>query len=262
MATAKAGAAKPAKAKTGGKKTAGAAAGAPADNGQPKRRPGRPPKAAALNGANPAPTNGHNGDRESAAAIQANFLQHRTAWNRAQAKFKVAEKELKDMVAAAKADGFLKKEFEIADALCASPKKEAKIVGEVTTRLRVARWIGHAMGKQMDLFENPPITVQRSTDEAYEDGKRACMANEPKAPPPHFQVQELSQSWLAGYDAEVERRVRTGIKPLDTATVVKLGDHAGAGGAAESPWVGGDAGTGGGFGPSKLPAAAQSGADF
>lgn len=163
-----------------------------------------------------AASNGHH-TNPTADAVRASFLQHRGLWASAMAKMKVAEKHLKDVVAAAKSDGFLKKEFQIADALTASPKKEAKIVGEVTTRLRVARWIGHALGKQLDLFENPDAiaSARPPADAAFDDGKQAALEGRTATPPDHFAAQELSQRWLAGYHEAQEGMVKAGIKPLE-----------------------------------------------
>jgi hypothetical protein len=206
--------------------------------------------------------NGHNGDRSSENAIQANFISHRSLWNKAQASLKVAEKNLRDMVAAAKADGFQKKEFQIADALVGSPKKEAKIVGEVTTRLRVARWIGHAMGKQYDLFENPAVVVVSSAESAYEDGRLVGLAAGAGTPPPQFAGAELSQRWMAGFHDATEQRVKSGIKPLedsDKGNVVPIKTDGSKSG--DEPWEGADAPPAG-WGPSKLPAAARTGSDL
>ncbi len=145
-------------------------------------------------------------------AVRASFLQHRTAWTNVQAKLAVAQKLVKDMVSAAKADGFLKKEFEVADMLAGSPKQEARVTGEVSLRLRVARWIGHAMGAQLDLFAEPDRTP--AVDKAYDEGKQACMSHERASPPYAPGIPQYTR-WLEGYHDEQERQVKAGIKPLE-----------------------------------------------
>lgn len=201
------------------KKATGKAKPAAAKNGATKTgkvdgrsKAAREAKKAAANG-----SNGHNNG--GADAIQASFLQHRNLWISAQAQLKVAEKRLKDMVAAAKADGFLKKEFQVADLLAGSPKQEAKVTSDVTMKLRVARWIGHSMGKQLDLFENPAAIVAATPpgQAAYEDGKQAAMEGKTGTPPGQFSGQELAQKWMDGYHAGQELVVKSGIKPLETA---------------------------------------------
>lgn len=147
---------------------------------------------------------------------QALFLQHRGPWNAAQAKIAAAEKNLSDVVATLKADGFTKKQFQIADEL-GKPKGEARVVGEVNDRIRVARFIGHPMGTQMDLFGGgqtvkvpPPLTL----DACYGEGKRCSMENKPGRPPEHYAADQI-QSFMAGFH-EHQREIAGGIKaPLD-----------------------------------------------
>jgi hypothetical protein len=157
------------------------------------------------------PAAGRSVTTEDNDAIRANFLQHRTAWTNVQAKLAVAQKLVKDVVSAAKADGFLKKEFEVADALAGLPKQEAKITGEVSLRLRVARWISHPMGDQLDLFAEPDRTP--AVDRAYDEGKQACMSHERASPTYSPGIPQYTR-WLQGYHDEQERQVKAGIKKL------------------------------------------------
>ncbi len=165
-------------------------------------------------------------------AIQASFLQHRNLWNNAIAKLKVAEKALKEVVADAKAEGFLKLHFQIADALTAGPKKEAKVVGEVKNRLQVARWIGHAMGKridlnQLDLFA-PDKPAGDPVQAAYEDGERAGLGGVTANVPGQYSANELSQAWLSGHH-KGQSTLHKGIKPLEEKTDSVVGPAAGWG---------------------------------
>ena len=143
--------------------------------------------------------------------IRASFLHHLTAWRAAQSKVAVARKIEKEMVASAKADGFLKKEFQVAEALAGSPKKEARVVAEVSLRQRVAQWIGHPMGKQLDLFaQNREVLI-----DPRDEGKQCCMEGGRASPPSKYSPGSIPYTqWLEGFHAEQERKVRGGIKPL------------------------------------------------
>jgi hypothetical protein len=153
-------------------------------------------------------------------AMQASFLQHRNLWNNALAKLKVAEKALKEVVADAKAEGFLKLHFQIADMLAAGPKKEAKVVAAVKHRIEVAKWIGHAMGKrinlnQLDLF-GPDAPAGDPVQAAYEHGEKAGLDGETANVPGQYSANDLSQAWLSGHHRG-QATIQKGIKPLETA---------------------------------------------
>lgn len=126
---------------------------------------------------------------------QALFLNHRTAWSGLEAKRKVFKKFEDEVKAALKNDGFTIKMMKIADDLT-TVKGEAKIEAEVEERLKVARWIGHPLGAQMDLFEQPDRTP--SVDRAYEEGKRTSMENK-RAKPSYAPETEQYRSFMAGY---------------------------------------------------------------
>ena len=145
------------------------------------------------------------------------FLSHRTTWNAWQAKLKAVEAIGIDVKAALKADGFTVKQMQIADDL-ATVKGEARVVGEVTDRLKVARWIGHAMGAQLDLFEQPDRTP--IVDRAYDEGKQASMENKPRSPP-HAPGTAAYDAWMNGYSDHQEELAskfkRDGESPPDSA---------------------------------------------
>lgn len=159
---------------------------------------------------------GDNGGNQE--AIRASFLQHRSRWASALAKVKVAEKDLKDVVGDLKSEGFTKKQMQIADMLVASPKKEAKVVGEVKDRLQVARWIGHAMGKRIDLNQldlfGPDVPAGDPVQAAYDHGEKAGLAGETANVPGQYSANDLSQAWLSGHH-KGQSTVQKGIKPLE-----------------------------------------------
>src|ERR1700685_3362868 len=164
---------------------------------------------AGVPGAEPGHNSGDDKPVMTASEKQASFLQHRESWNQVQAKVKVAKKLEADVVAALKSDGFTKKQMEIADSL-ATTKGEAKITAEVGERLQVARWIGHSLGAQMDLFGEPDRTP--SVEIAYEEGRRASMTNQKRKPDNHYSPDtEQYRAWFAGYDSH-QRELVGGMK--------------------------------------------------
>lgn len=132
------------------------------------------------------------------------FLQYRTRWIAWQAKVRVLEKDTEvPLKAELKSAGFTVKQFQIADELTAL-KGEKKVTAEVRDRVRVARWIGHPLGKiaaQLDLFDKPASAVQ-TVDDAFEVGERESMGNKPRRPPAEYPVGgELYNAYMAGYNA-------------------------------------------------------------
>jgi len=164
----------------------------------------------------------HLGDNGgNAEAIQASFLQHRGRWTSALAKLKVAEKALKEVVADAKSEGFLKLHFQVADLLAAGANKEAKVVAAVKHRLEVARWIGHAMGKRIDLNQLDLFGSDKPAGDpvqaAYEDGERAGLEGVTANVPGQYSAAELAQAWLSGHH-KGQDTLHKGIKPLEEKT--------------------------------------------
>jgi hypothetical protein len=129
------------------------------------------------------------------------FLSHNRVMIDARAKVNAAKAIELDALMAAKADGFDKKDFDIARDLAAGHKPEAKVETDVRRRLRVARFVGHKLGEQYDLFELPDRTP--AVDRAYDAGKQASMENKPRKPP-HAPESEQYAAWIAGYNAHQE----------------------------------------------------------
>ena len=160
-----------------------------------------PPKKPSKNGAKPSSVKpakakpGHNSDQRSFDEKRESFLQHRSAWNGATAKVKAAKKIMDDVVASAKADGVTKKELQMADTLMGLGG-EGVIKAEVTTRLRIARYLGLAIGNQMDLFAEPDRTP--AVDRAFDEGKQASMENQTRKPPYDPSTPQYAK-WLEGY---------------------------------------------------------------
>jgi hypothetical protein len=128
------------------------------------------------------------------------------------ARQKALDKQWTDVKAALKADGYKVIQMQVADDLSGSPKQEAKVQVAVHDRLQVARWVGHPMGKQLDLFAQPDRTP--AVDRAYDEGKQAFMEDK-RATPPYAPGTPQYTRWLLGYHDAQDARVRGGLKPLE-----------------------------------------------
>lgn len=136
------------------------------------------------------------------------FAHHRTAWNGYQAKLKQVEEVGKGVKEDLKNDGFTIKQMKIADQLATD---DTKVKAEVEDRLKVARWLGHPLGAQLDMFaDRVPIA-----DRAFEEGKQASIENRP-AKPSYDPDTEAHRSYMAGYH-EHQRELAGGLKAPDDA---------------------------------------------
>jgi ribosome modulation factor len=155
-----------------------------------------------------APGAGHNSGEDNEAGervvgrttdeMRVLFNSHRSAWTGWKAKLAVVEEIERDVKAALKADGFTVKQMQIADSLL-TVKGEEKITNEVQDRLQVALWVGHPMGRQLEMFQDPDRTP--AVDRAFEDGKTAGLEGRVRKPPysPELpQHEQWMQGWYAG----------------------------------------------------------------
>lgn len=165
---------------------------------------------------------GHNSSgpvERSAAEVQELFLSHRRAWTRAITQVAAAKQSLSKVKALLKQDGFKVRQMQIADDL-GTVNGEAKRTNEVDDVLRVARWIGHPMGAQLDLFAQASTTLSAESQQ-YERGRAASADNQPRKPPDYFAVgSDPYETWLEGYD-DHQRELAGGFKappPTDGGT--------------------------------------------
>lgn len=194
-----------------------ATAGAGARAGAPKKQKTKPDAPGAVEAA-PPPAGDNSGDKTKASRLTDSeerelFASHRTIWNGLTAQQKLLDEKWSRAKGALKGDGFKVLHMQIADSLI-NPKGEKKIHAEVRDRLWVARMIGHALGKQMDLFEAPDRTP--AVDRAYDEGRTASIDNEPRKPPHHPSTAQYGE-WLRGYgdhQEELCNRVGKGGGPL------------------------------------------------
>lgn len=172
--------------------------------GSTKKRSGAKPKPAHQRKQRTKPSAPGAGDN-SLAALSADeqralFLQHRGKWVQHQAKQAVLDAALDELKADLKNDGFSVKQMKIADDLAAGVKREERVKAEVADRLKVAWWIGHPMGAQLDLFSQPDRTP--SVERAFEEGKTAGMEGRVRKPPYSPELPQ-HEKWMQGwYDGQ------------------------------------------------------------
>lgn len=177
------------------------------------KRPKKPRAAKAAPPANGSKKGDNGGPPLTFDEERALFLHHRELIETQETKLAAIKLVLDKLYADAKVDGkFTKEEFRIARDLAASPKREAKVQGDVRKRLRVARFIGHPMGAQFDLFEAPDRTP--AVERAYDAGKQASMENRPRRPPYSPEVPQYEE-WMSGYNAHQEMLAAGFKRPAD-----------------------------------------------
>lgn len=169
--------------------------------------PGAVPAAAAT--ASPPPAGHNSGDAKAASRLTDNeerelFARHRSTWLVLTSQQKLLDEKFSKAKGAIKADGFKVLHMRIADDL-ASPKGEKKVHADVKDRLWVARMIGHALGRQMDFFDQPDRTP--AVDRAYQEGRTASIENQPRQCTQYHETTEQFREFMRGYNDHQEELV-------------------------------------------------------
>ena len=90
-----------------------------------------------------------------------------------------AQANLRNGYKTAKADGFLKRDFDVAFRL-KTQLGEKEIKTQIARDMTIAKWLGYALGKQLDLFvEADDYDVE---GQAYSEGEEASRDNKPATP--------------------------------------------------------------------------------
>ncbi len=146
-------------------------------------------------------------DREE----QALFLQHVPKIKRLREAMNTANSSLRLAYKAAKAEaGFTKADFDTAFAL-ETAEKEAKERAAIARKLKVAKWMGSALGNQLDMFSEPDRTP--ASDIAAEEGERDALQSLP-ARPKYDPSTEQYRKYMASYHDVSEKRIKSGIGKL------------------------------------------------
>ena len=187
----------------------------------PPRRRGRPP--AERPSTNPAVT----AERRPSSAAPLNigeierrraaFLTHRRRIEQIYVELMSLKATLKKAERDAKAEGFKPVWFHIARDLTGFERKEAKVEGEVHDRLTVAYWLGHGLGRQLDLFTSGLAETAKEAPDPYADGRQAGMEGKTASPPNYYSIEsEQYIRWMEGYHDATGQRVRAGITVPDS----------------------------------------------
>jgi ribosome modulation factor len=145
----------------------------------------------------PAPPIGHNGTADVTDDQQQAlwFNDHKPKLVALRAKLATATADLRNQYKRLKADlGITRKEAEFALALEKDEKGEE--LESHRRRMMLARWEGHPIGTQADMFDNVDRTP--SVEKAYAAGKRAGLSGA-RCEPPHDPATEQAQNWIAGW---------------------------------------------------------------
>lgn len=147
--------------------------------------------------------------------LQALFFQHKTAIAQKLAAKKAADAAFKNACKLAKAElgKNAVEDIKLATEL-ESDEGEALLKDRIERQLRVARWMGAAVGSQFEMFDGEDRTP--TAERARAAGKRAGLSGELRKPP-HDPSTEQYREWMAGYDEGQEALVRQTIKaPAET----------------------------------------------
>jgi len=104
------------------------------------------------------------------------FLHHLPKIEAAKKKIADATNALRILYKSAKADGMLKRDFDVAIEMQGAEgekNKKAAIARELT----IARWLGYDLGAQLDMFLEPERVP--ATERAYNEGQSASMQGKP-----------------------------------------------------------------------------------
>lgn len=140
------------------------------------------------------------------------FLNHLPKIGELKAKLNTANANLRNAYKTAKADGFLKGDFDTAFQIQGADGEKAKKAA-IARDLTIAKWLGCDLGSQLDLFvEDERVPA---SDRAFEEGKAASMQNLP-AKPSYDPGTAQYRQYMAGFH-EHQATLAKGIKPTNPA---------------------------------------------
>lgn len=140
---------------------------------------------------------------------QALFFNHKKTYAKALDEKKQTDAKFKNVCKVIKAEGSKLDDILLAIAL-ESDEGDATLKAKIEAQLRVARWMGSAVGTQFDMFEDRTPSV----DKAFEDGKRAGLRGD-DAKPPHAAASEQGQKWMHGWHNGQAILAKGFKKPMD-----------------------------------------------
>lgn len=138
------------------------------------------------------------------------FLHHLPKVADLKDKVATATANLRNAYKAAKADGFLKADFDTAFEIQGA-EGEKKRKAAIARSLQIARWLGCDLGAQLDMFVEDPLVP--AADRAYEEGKTDSLQGK-SAKPSYDPSTEQHRRYMAGFHDATEARIKGGITKL------------------------------------------------
>lgn len=138
------------------------------------------------------------------------FLHHLPKITDLKAKLASANANLRNGYKTAKADGFLKNDFDVAFEIQGAEgekKKKAAIARELT----IAKWLGCDLGTQLDMFLEPSRVP--AGDRAYQEGETASMTGKPLKCDYHESTEQYRE-FVRGFNAH-QATLQSGFKKLE-----------------------------------------------
>lgn len=126
------------------------------------------------------------------------------------AKIASATANLRNAYKTAKADGFLKSDFDVAFQMQGAEGEKAKKAA-IARELTIAKWLGCDLGSQLDLFVEPSRVP--AADRAFEEGQTASMTGKPLKCDYHETTEQYRQ-FCAGF-ASHQETLQAGFKKLE-----------------------------------------------
>lgn len=141
------------------------------------------------------------------------FLNHLPKIAELKKKLNTANSNLRNAYKTAKADGFLKDDFEIAFQMQGDGGEKARKAA-IARQLTIAKWLGCDLGSQLDLFVEPERVP--AVERAYEEGQVDAMSNKPAKPSYDPSTPQHAQ-YMQGFHDATEKAVKKGIGRLHPA---------------------------------------------
>lgn len=164
------------------------------------------------------PDVGHNSKTElTDEQKQALFFHHRRLYDGRLSAKKAADAEFKNACKLIKSEGGSVADIKLSISLEADGGEEA-MQQSIQDQLRVARWMGAALGTQFSMFDATDRAP--ATEKAFNEGKRAGMAGETAKTPAGY-TGEAEQQWLAGHAKGQEVLMSTLPLTKDGVSVIK-----------------------------------------
>jgi ribosome modulation factor len=139
------------------------------------------------------PAENHNLTADQQAAL---FLKHHLPAYRESLRLKdKAAADFRNVCKVIKAEGGSITDIKTAIKLSGEEGEKA-VKKEIEDTIRVARWLGHSVGYQMEMFEDRRPGVDR----AYDEGKVAGMGGNIKKPPYSDPSLPQYKRWMEGWD--------------------------------------------------------------